>query len=123
MKFYTFARYPDARQVTLNLELIESFEPKRWIKKQKENKDHAPNAIGTPVRVVMRSGEEHLVIGSDSVRYALKLARLLIPVKEPDLSNTGPYATAEDAEIAKASGQTVLALRQSRYEDDVKVVG
>lgn len=125
MKFYTFARWPDARSITLNLELIESFERKRWIKKQKkESADHAPNAIGPPIRIVMRSGEEHLVIlGMDGVRYALKLAGLWIAVKEPDLSDTGPYATAEDADIVKASGGTILALRRSRYEDDLKGAG
>lgn len=125
MRFYNFARWPDALSITLNLEQIESFERKRWIKKQKkESADHAPNAIGPPIRIVMRSGEEHLVIlGMDGVRYALKLAGLLVEVKEPDLSNTGPYATADDAEIAKAGGQTVLALRRSRYEDDIKGTG
>ena len=36
----------------------------------------------------------------------------------PDLSNTGPYATADDALFAAELGISIEKLRTDRYEDD-----
>jgi hypothetical protein len=41
------------------------------------------------------------------------------PPRKPDLSDTGPYATTEDEEIANDAGQSIEELRLSRYQDDL----
>jgi hypothetical protein len=38
--------------------------------------------------------------------------------KQPDLSDTGPYATLEDKTVARSLGMTVKQLRTERAEDD-----
>ena len=37
----------------------------------------------------------------------------------PDLSDTGPYATAEDAETAAELNISIEQLRLDRYHDDI----
>lgn len=74
--------------------------------------------LEAPVNFSVEEMVSALVVHAEDIHAEIQRYKDKV-VKSPDLSDQGPYATGDDAEVAEENGLTIEELRRQRATEDL----